>query len=82
MKTMYAILPETEYHELNARISELLGYPDATGTQVYNTTEPDVVDGFCVMPITVEVQEVAPEVCEGMELVEIAKINTPNENQA
>ena len=71
MKTMYAIIPEMEYHELNTRISELLGYPDKTGTQVYNTTEPDVVDGFCVMPITVEVQEVAPEICEGLELVSI-----------
>ena len=79
MKTMYAILPEMEYHELNARISELLGYPDATGTQVYNTTEPDVVDGFCVMPITVEVQEVAPEICEGLELVETASELTTTE---
>ena len=68
---MYAILPEMEYHELNAAISTALGYPDATGTQVYNTTEPDVVDGFCVMPITVEVQEVCPELCEPLTLIEI-----------
>ena len=74
MKTMYAILPEMEYHELNAAISTALGYPDATGTQVYNTTEPDVVDGFCVMPITVEVQEVAPEICKGLELVDVAPV--------
>lgn len=71
MKTMYCILSETDYHALNASISEALGYTPDSDTKIYNTPEPDVVDGFCVMPITVEVQEVAPELCEQLELLDI-----------
>ena len=77
MKTMYCILNETDYHALNASISEALGYTPDSDTKIYNTPEPDVVDGFCVMPITVEVQEVCPELLEGVELVEILPVLTP-----
>lgn len=82
MRTMYAILSESDYHALNAAISTALGYPDDTGTEVYNTTEPDVVDGFTVMPITVEVQEVAPELCKPLELSEIKpELNTQSNEE-
>ncbi len=77
MKTMYCILSETDYHVLNASISEALGYTPDSDTKIYNTPEPDVVDGFCVMPITVEVQEVCPELLEGVELVEMLPVLTP-----
>lgn len=43
-------------------------------TEVYNTTEPDVVDGFCVMPVTCEVQTVAPELCEPLELLDVMPV--------
>ena len=68
---MYAILSEQDYHNLNAAISAALGYSPESDTKIYNTPEPDVVDGFCVMPITVEVQEIAPELCEPLTLIEI-----------
>ena len=74
---MYCILSETDYYALNAAISEALGYTPDSDTKIYNTPEPDVVDGFCVMPITVEVQEVCPELLEGVELVEILPVLTP-----
>ena len=81
MRTMYAILSESDYHTINAAISTALGYPDNTGTEVYNTTEPDVVDGFCVMPVTVEVQEVCPEVVDGYTLMDVKPELTPQQDE-
>lgn len=77
MKTMYCILSETDYHVLNASISEALGYTPDSDTKIYNTPEPDVVDGFCVMPITVEVQERVPQILENLELIDILPELTP-----
>lgn len=77
-KTMYAILPEQDYHNLNAAISAALGYSPESDTKIYNTPEPDVVDGFCVMPITVEVQEKFPQVKESLDLLDIMPTLTPS----
>ena len=52
---MKATLTEVQYHELNAKISEILGYGEGKDTVIYTNTEPEVIDGVCEMEITGEV---------------------------
>ena len=54
-------LTEEVYHELNAKISEILGYGEGKDTVIYTNEQPEVVDGMCEMEITSEVVEKCSE---------------------
>jgi hypothetical protein len=82
-KTMYALLTEQLYAELNQTISKAKGYPDDSDTVRYAPIIPEkakaniqfadgveTFDTVCVMPITAEVQEFYPEAIEGIKLAE------------
>lgn len=80
-RLQYALLTAEQYDNLNAVISTAKGYPDSSDTQRYAPAVPQmsaeikddedtvISPSMCVMPITAEVQELYPEVLEGLEFV-------------
>ena len=83
-KTMYALLTEQLYAELNLIISKAKGYPDESGTIRYAPEEPiRDINNKCVMPITSDIQENYPELLKDIKLVEsyIPKSNLEFDNK-
>ena len=68
--TKYVLLTSEDYVALNEAISKALGYREGLSTEVYNTENPPISNGLCVMMLTAEVQERFPELLEGLELVD------------
>ena len=68
--TKYVLLTSEDYVALNEAISKALGYREGLSTEVYNTENPPISNGLCVMTLTAEVQERFPELLEGLELVD------------
>ena len=68
--TKYTLLNTEAYIALNEALSTALGYREGLSTEVYNTENPPISNGFCVMVLTAEVQERFPDMLEGLELVD------------
>lgn len=68
--TRYALLSPSDYLKLNEALSTALGYREGLSTEVYNTENPPISNGLCVMVLTAEVQERFPELLQGLELVD------------
>lgn len=69
-KGCYALLTTEAYVALNEALSKALGYREGLSTEVYNTENPPISNGLCVMMLTAEVQERFPELLQGLELVD------------
>ena len=69
-KGCYVLLTPDAYVALNEALSTALGYLEGLSTEVYNTENPPISNGLCVMVLTAEVQERFPELLQGLELVD------------
>lgn len=79
--TKYALLNPSDYLKLNEAISIALGYREGLSTEVYNTENPPISGGLCVMILTAEVQERFPELLEGLELVDSYVVDVVEEDK-